>query len=80
MLENQENISIVVSNECEKVEYEKFDKFFEKGFSGKGENRGYGLYNVKKISKDYNIQISCENKNIESANVMVFSLIINKPL
>ena len=29
------------------------ETFFKKGFSSKGNGRGYGLYNVKKIVKKY---------------------------
>ena len=31
----------------------EIEGFFKKGFSSKGNGRGYGLYNVKKIVKKY---------------------------
>ena len=36
------------------INNEDLEKFFKKGFSSKGDNRGYGLYNVKKIINKYN--------------------------
>lgn len=36
------------------INNEDLEKFFKKGFSSKGDNRGYGLYNVKKIVNKYN--------------------------
>ena len=36
------------------IKNEDLEKFFKKGFSSKGTNRGYGLYNVKKIVNKYN--------------------------
>lgn len=36
------------------INNEDLEKFFKKGFSSKGANRGYGLYNVKKIVNKYN--------------------------
>lgn len=37
-----------------KISNEDIEKFFKKGFSSKGINRGYGLYNVKKIINKHN--------------------------
>ena len=36
------------------IKNEDVEKFFKKGFSSKGINRGYGLYNVKKIINKHN--------------------------
>ncbi|MGG7144636.1 sensor histidine kinase [Clostridium nigeriense] len=35
------------------IDPSKIENFFNKGFSSKGNGRGYGLYNVKKIVKKY---------------------------
>ncbi|TCT15447.1 two-component system sensor histidine kinase AgrC [Natranaerovirga pectinivora] len=45
----------------------ELDKIFDRGFSTKeGKNRGYGLYNVKKIVNYYNgkIELSLDNEDI----------------
>jgi sensor histidine kinase regulating citrate/malate metabolism len=78
MLEQKDNIQIEVSNECENIDYEKIDKYFRKGYSEKGENRGYGLYNVKKICDTYGIELSTRYRNEEEINWLTFQLIIHK--
>ena len=80
MVERPELITIEVSNESEEIDYKRIQDFFKKGYSEKGKNRGYGLYNVKKICEEYGIAISCENKMIENKNWIVFGLLIKKPL
>lgn len=80
MIEEPELITIEVSNESEKIDYKRIQDFFKKGYSEKGRNRGYGLYNVRKICEEYGITISCENRMIENKNWIVFGLLIKKPL
>lgn len=78
--ENEKIIQIVVSNENEFVDEKKMKDFFKKGYSEKGKNRGFGLYNIGKICQEYDIAITCKNEEIEERNWLVFKLIINKPL
>lgn len=78
MLERPETISIEVSNESEEINYKRIQDFFKKGYSEKGGNRGYGLYNVRKICEEYGIDISCDNKSEDDRNWLVFSLLIKK--
>ena len=80
MLEEKDRIRIEVSNESEVVDYQRIQEFFRKGYSEKGKNRGYGLYNVKKICGDYGIGITCENREENDRNRLVFGLTINKSL
>lgn len=80
MLEEKDRIRIEVSNESEVVDYQRIQEFFRKGYSEKGKNRGYGLYNVKKICGDYGVGITCENREENDRNRLVFGLTINKPL
>lgn len=80
MLEKPDRIEIEVYNESEKVNPERKAKFFERRYSEKGRNRGYGLYNVKKICEEYGVVLSCENKEIDGENCLVFQLKINKTL
>ena len=80
MIERPEAISVEVSNESEEIDYKRIQDFFKKGYSEKGKNRGYGLYNVRKICEEYGITISCENRIKESKNWIVFGLLIKKPL
>ena len=69
---------IEISNESEAIDEKKIKEFFKKGYSEKGRNRGYGLYNVGKICEEYGIAINCKNAKRENENWIVFKLVINK--
>lgn len=77
-IEEEKIIKIVVQNTSRKFSYEEMAKFFEKGYSSKGEQRGLGLYHVKKICNDYHINIFCENREINDKNWIAFELHIKK--
>lgn len=56
-----EKVCISVSNEHDKIPYNTYSQFFDKGYSQKGENRGLGLLYVKKIVRKYNGYIEIGN-------------------
>lgn len=67
----EENCIIKVGNTGERIEFNDICKIFNAGYTTKkGKDRGYGLYNVKKIVESYEarIQLSFEN------NYTVFSI------
>ncbi|WP_082141584.1 sensor histidine kinase [Clostridium carboxidivorans] len=67
----EENCIIEIGNTGERIEFNDIAKIFNAGYSTKeGKDRGYGLYNVKKIVESYEarIQLSFEN------NYTVFSI------
>ncbi|MTK10708.1 MAG: GHKL domain-containing protein [Clostridiaceae bacterium] len=67
----EENCIIEIGNTGERIEFNDIGKIFNAGYTTKeGENRGYGLYNVKKIVESYGarIQLSFEN------NYTIFSI------
>ena len=80
MLEENDKIQIEVSNESEMIEEKRIRDFFTKGYSEKGQKRGYGLYNVKKICEEYNVAITCRNEIREDQNWFVFKAVMKKPL
>lgn len=80
IIENSYEIAINVSNECRNINYSDIQKYFKKGYSEKGENRGYGLYNVKKICEEYNIVLETALEETEGSDWIQFMLAINKPL
>ncbi len=65
---NEEDKNIIeITNSAASVKLENINEIFNRGFSTKeGQNRGYGLYNVKKIveSNGCKIQLSSENNNV----------------
>ena len=67
----EDNCIIEIGNTGERIEFNEICKIFNAGYTTKeGENRGYGLYNVKKIVESYGarIQLSFEN------NYTIFSI------
>lgn len=67
----EENCIIEMGNTGERIEFNDISKIFDAGYTTKmGENRGYGLYNVKRIVESYGgrVQLSFEN------NYTIFSI------
>lgn len=77
-VEEEKHISILVRNTSEYITYKEIEKFFERGYSSKGEKRGLGLYHVKEVCDKYNISILCENRQIDKFNWITFELHIGK--
>jgi two-component system sensor histidine kinase AgrC len=56
VIDKKKSVIILIMNSC--LEELPIHKIFEKGFSTKGENRGLGLYNLKKIVEEYdNVEV-----------------------
>lgn len=67
----EDNCIIEIGNTGERIDFNDIGEIFNAGYTTKkGENRGYGLYNVKKIVESYGarIQLSFEN------NYTIFSI------
>lgn len=69
-------IIIRVANPHREMQNHEMQKMFENGYSTKGENRGIGLYNVRKLVQKYKIDLVVENQVIDEKNYICFSLII----
>lgn len=69
---------IEVRNESPYISYEEIAKFFSKGYSKKGENRGLGLCNVKRVCNEYMLSMKCENIEIDDRNWIRFKVIKEK--
>ena len=65
---------IEVRNESQYIEYDVLEKFFDVGYSKKGENRGLGLYNVKQICEEFKLDIMLQNIEIEGVNWLSFKI------
>lgn len=78
VVEEDNIIEIEVANESEKLEKKKREEMFKKGYSEKGENRGYGLYNVGRICEEYGGAVGCNNEEREGKNWLVFRIVIRK--
>ena len=69
-------IIIRVANPHRKMQNHEKQKMFENGYSTKGENRGIGLYHVRKLVQKYKIDLVVENQVMDEKNYICFSLII----
>lgn len=78
--EDRAKIQIEIANESDYIEERKIKEFFKKGYSEKGNNRGFGLYNVGKICEEYKVALICNNEEREGKNWLVFRVVIDKPL
>lgn len=74
VFESYSKIEIQVGNEVTQVDYGSIGRFFEKGYSKKGDSRGYGLYNVKRICEKYRMDIACDVKKIDDRDFLVFQV------
>lgn len=75
IIEIKNDIKIEVRNVSEFIPRSVISHFFTKGYSQKGENRGLGLYNVKKICDEYGYMVLCDNKMIEESNWISFEIV-----
>lgn len=72
--EDDGKLSIEVRNESDYISFADIDLFFTKGYSKKGKNRGLGLFHVKSICNEYNLNLLCQNKEIDEANWISFMI------
>ena len=80
MTEQDDNIMIEIGNQCKNMDYSKLPELFKRGYSEKGEDRGYGLYNVKKICEDYQVQMENYIEEREGIKWLFFRMTVNKLL
>ena len=73
IVKKDEKICIEVANEHERIAFDEYKKFFNNGYSSKGDNRGYGLPYVKRIAKKYGAEIHVRNEYKNNRNC--FSII-----
>lgn len=72
MIETEDGFEMEVRNISDAISLENLGKFFNKGYSSKGEGRGLGLYHVKKICDEYKLNIKCANKSVDGENWLSF--------
>ena len=64
IFEDENYYNICIKNNGSKIKDTK--KIFEMAYSSKGENRGYGLYSIKKLLEGYSCSIDVESDNMET--------------
>lgn len=78
MIEYQDRIVIKTENICEKLRAEQIGQFFKEGYSTKGDNRGLGLPEIKKIMERCGGRIYTEIVKRENAEWFSLKLEIDK--
>jgi len=65
-----------IMNEHPPIPMNELTRFFERGYSTKSTkgNRGYGLYNARRIVKEYKGEITLENRTLEGRNYICFHI------
>lgn len=65
-----------IMNEHPPIPMNELTRFFERGYSTKSTkgNRGYGLYNARRIVKQYKGEITLENRTVEGRNYICFHI------
>lgn len=71
--ENRSEICLSVGNEHEKISYKEYSRFFQDGYSDKGDGRGVGLPYVKKIVDKFHGHIEVGNVMYGADNYFVIS-------
>lgn len=78
LMESGESIIFSISNPSKYLSQKELDEMFQRGKSAKGENRGIGLANVKKICNEYHCIINVENKEERGENYIEFRIEVKK--
>lgn len=65
-----------ISNTFDELKISEISKFFEMGYSTKGEGRGIGLYNVRELVYKYRGDITAMSTDIDGESVLTFRVII----
>lgn len=73
-LEDEDGLVLEVGNRGDILEPEVLAKCFEKGYSSKGEGRGYGLHNVRDICNRYHLDLSFYNQDKKDGNWICFQI------
>ncbi len=74
LLETPEELDFTIRNENPYISQENLLKLFERGKSSKGEQRGIGLSNVKKICEEYKCELLAANKKDAGKTYIEFGI------
>lgn len=69
-----DKITIKVGNVSEYKSFSEIERMFSYGYSTKSNDRGIGLYSLKKIVDSYNGVINATNEEIDQKNYLMFSI------
>lgn len=76
--EKDDRYEFCVKNPFPYVPYDEISEWFRLGKSGKGDERGLGLYHLKCLCEEWNCDVECRNIETEQRNWIVFTLKTDK--
>ena len=76
--EKDDRYEFCVKNPFPYVPYDEISEWFRLGKSGKGDDRGLGLYHLKCLCEEWNCDVGCRNIETEQCNWIVFTLKTDK--
>lgn len=76
--EIDDKYEFLIRNPFPYVPYDDIEEWFSYEKSGKGSERGLGLYHLKCLCEEWNCDIGCRNMEIEKENWIVFTLRVGK--
>lgn len=74
--QGKDRISISVANISNMLNINEMGKFWEKGVSSKGQERGIGLYKLKRLVNAKNGEIVCSNEIFDGRNYLNFNVVL----
>lgn len=74
-----DGIAIEVENEHDYIPFSVWSRFFERGYSTKGKDRGLGLHHLKSLVNKYDGEILVENKDYFGRNYFSVAVILKIP-
>lgn len=76
LTETGESIRLQVGNVSRRYRQDEMERFFRRGYSTKGNGRGLGLENVKRIMERSRSEMSVDNRAFNGVNYLVFELVV----
>lgn len=72
----EKKIRVIVANSYRKLQQSEIERFFELGYSTKGENRGIGLYDVRELVYKYKGDLIAESTTCDGAECFQIQIIL----
>lgn len=68
----------MIRNTYRYVPYSEIEQWFQMDYSSKGPGRGIGLFHIKTLCEEWNVDVLCENVFIKDKNWVQFTIGLKK--
>lgn len=76
--EDETSVYFVIRNTYRYVPYSEIEQWFQMDYSSKGPGRGIGLFHIKTLCEEWNVDVLCENVFIKDKNWVQFTIGLKK--